>query len=129
MKTEDEDNHVIIKHSDDIFLKKYTSLFQNYHKFRTNTEIEISVYQGAKGFTNQIVPFRQACESIHSTSIFRIVTLTCSDVNTFKLSELDIIDWFISKLACCSMKSRSGKQLIKTTAAMSPVVSYCMMYC
>jgi len=57
MKTEEEDNQGINKHSDDIFLKKCTSLFKNYHKFRTNKEIEIRVYQGAKGFTNQSIPF------------------------------------------------------------------------
>jgi len=95
MKTEEEDNQDIINHSDDNYLQKIAKLFKKVHKFQTNTKIEICVYQGAKEFTNQSIPFRQACESIHSTSEIRIVTLTCSDVNTFKLSEEEIIDWLL----------------------------------
>ncbi len=34
----------------------------------------------------------QACEILYT---FRTVFLTCADVNTFKLTELDIINWLL----------------------------------
>ena len=49
----------------------------------------------AKELGNQLLPFRQACEIIYSKSSFRTVFLTCADVNTFKLTELDIINWLL----------------------------------
>jgi len=57
MRTEEEDNQDINKHSDDIYLQKITKLFKKAHKFQnySNTKIEIHVtlYQGAKEFTYQ----------------------------------------------------------------------------
>ncbi len=73
----------------------YTCLFKKLHKFRTKTEIKIRVYQGAKEFGNQIIPFRLACNIISSTASFEVVHLTTSDVNKHQLSEMDIIDWLL----------------------------------
>ena len=77
------------------YLQSCASQFKKLHKFKTNSTVEIRVYQGGKGFGNQLLPFRQACEIIYSKSSFRTVFLTCADVNTFKLTELDIINWLL----------------------------------
>jgi len=69
------------------YLQSCASQFKKLHKFKTNSTVEIRVYQGGKGFGNQLLPFRQACEIIYSKSSFRTVFLTCADVNTFKLTK------------------------------------------
>ena len=71
------------------------SMFNRIHKFQTNTEIEIRVYQGAKEFGHQWIPFHQALEVIQSTSTIRVVTLDCSEVNKYKLTEMDIVNWLL----------------------------------
>ena len=70
------------------------TMFKRIHKFETNTEIEIRVYQGAVSYGHQWI---QACNIISSTSNIRIVSLNCSEVNKNQLSEMDIINW----LLCC----------------------------
>jgi len=60
-----------------VLIKFYTEQFQKVHKFKTNTNIEIRVYQGGKEFST---PFMQALELIHSTSAIKIVYITSSDV-------------------------------------------------
>lgn len=77
------------------YLQNYARQFKKLHKFKTNSIIEIRVYQGGKGLGNQLVPFNQACDIIYSHSSFRTVYLTCGDVNTFKFTEQDIIDWLL----------------------------------
>ena len=93
MINEKSNSNNITGHDDEAYLRNYTCLFKKLHKFRTNTEIKIRVYQGAKEFGNQIIPFRQACNIISSTASFEVINLTTSDVNKYQLSEMDIIDW------------------------------------
>ena len=71
------------------------TMFKRIHKFETNTEIEIRVYQGAVSYGHQWIPFHQACNIISSTSNIRIVSLNCSEVNKNQLSEMDIINWLL----------------------------------
>ena len=71
------------------------SIFNRIHKFQMNTEIEIRVSQGAKEFVHQWIPFHQALDVIQSTSTFWIVTLNCSEVNKYKLTEMDIVNWLL----------------------------------
>ena len=42
------------------YLQSCASQFKKLHKFKTNSTVEIRVYQGGKEFGNQLLPFRQA---------------------------------------------------------------------
>ncbi len=95
MINEKSNSNNITGHDDEAYLRNYTCLFKKLHKFKTNTEIKIHVYQGAKEFGNQIIPFRLACNIISSTASFEVVYLTTCDVNKYKLSEMDIINWLL----------------------------------
>jgi hypothetical protein len=86
MINEKSNSNNITGHDDEAYLRNYTCLFKKLHKFRTNTEIKIRVYQGAKEFGNQIIPFHQACKIISSTASFKIVHLTTSDVENENFS-------------------------------------------
>ena len=79
MINEKSNSNNITGHDDEAYLRNYTCLFKKLHKFRTNTEIKIHVYQGAKEFGNQIIPFHQACKII---SIFLILS-----------NPIEVIDW------------------------------------
>ena len=89
------DSEDIPQHDFNTYLQNCASQFKKLHKFKANSTIEIRIYQGGKGFGNQLLPFRQACDIIYSMSTFRYVFLTCADVNTFKFTELDIINWLL----------------------------------
>ena len=57
------------------------TIFKRIHKFETNTEIGIRVYQGAVSYRHQWILFHQACNIISSTSNIRIVSLNCCGLN------------------------------------------------
>ena len=95
MASEKSDSEDIPQHDCDTYLQNCVSQFKKLHKFKTNSTIKIHVYQGGSGFGNQLLPFHQACEIIYSKSTIRTVFLTCGDVNAFKFTEKDIIDWLL----------------------------------
>jgi hypothetical protein len=80
---------------DEVVQQNLIRTFKTITKFQTSTEIEIRVYQGSKEFGNQLIPCHQACDIIQTTSTIRICTLDCSEVNDFKLTEDDIINWLL----------------------------------
>jgi len=87
MKCETSDRKDPREDNDEEEQQNLISMFKRIHKFQTNTEIEIRVYQGAVSYGNQWIPFHQALSTIRSTSTIRIVSLDCRDVNDNKLSE------------------------------------------
>lgn len=93
MSSEKPNTQSLTEHDNEAYLQNCTSIFKKSHKFMTNTEIEIRVYQGAKEFGHQLIPFTQALKTIYSTSVFNIVYLTCSDINKHQMTEMEIIDW------------------------------------
>ena len=95
MKTRTSERQDPNKDDNEAEQQNLVSIFNRIHKFQMNTEIEIRVYQGAKEFGHQWIPFHQALEDIQSTSTFRIVPLNCSEVNKYKLTEMDIVNWLL----------------------------------
>ena len=93
MKCETSDRKDPREDNDEEEQQNLISMFKRIHKFQTNTEIEIRVYQGAVSYGNQWIPFHQALSTIRSTSTIRIVSLDCREVNDNKLSEMDMINW------------------------------------
>jgi len=85
------DSEDIPQHDSNTYLQNCASQFKKLHKFKTNSIIEFRIYQGGKGFGNQLLPFHQTCDIIYSMSTFRYVFFTCADVKLFKFTELDII--------------------------------------
>ena len=62
------DSEDIPQHDFYTYLQNCASQFKKLHKFKTNSTIEIRIYQGGKGFGNQMLPFHQACDIIYSMS-------------------------------------------------------------
>jgi hypothetical protein len=71
--------------------------FNRLTKFQTCTEIEIRIYQGAKEFGHQYIPFHQDCDIVHSSSIIRTVSLSYSEVKDYKMDEDDIIIGYLKE--------------------------------
>jgi len=95
MKNETSNRQDHKEDDDEVVQQNLIRTFKRITKFQTSTEIEIRVYQGSKEFGNQLIPFHQACDIIQTTSTIRICTLDCSEVNDFKLTEDDIINWLL----------------------------------
>jgi len=95
MKNETSNRQDHKEDDDEVVQQNLIRTFKIITKFQTSTEIEIRVYQGSKEFGNQLIPFHQACDIIQTTSTIRICTLDCSEVNDFKLTEDDIINWLL----------------------------------
>ena len=98
MKNETSDRQGPKEDVDEVVQQNLIRTFKRISKFQTCTEIEIRVYQGSKGFGNQLIPFHQACDIIQTISTIRIYTLDCSEVNDFKLTEDDIINWLLASI-------------------------------
>jgi hypothetical protein len=88
MKSETSDRKDPKKDVEEVEQQNLIRTFKRLTKFQTCTEIEICIYQGAK-------EFHQACDIVHSSSIIRTVSLSCSEVKDYKLTEDNIINWLL----------------------------------
>jgi hypothetical protein len=95
MKSETSDRQDPKEVVDEVEQQNLIRTFNRLTKFQTCTEIEIRIYQGAKEFGHQYIPFHQACDVVHSSSIIRTVSLSCSEVKDYKMDEDDIINWLL----------------------------------
>ena len=61
MKNETSDRQGPKEDVGEVVQQNLIRTFKRITKFQTSTEIDIRVYQGSKGFGNQLIPFHQAC--------------------------------------------------------------------
>ena len=66
MKNETSDRQGPKEDVDEVVQQNLIRTFKRITKFQTRTEIDIRVYQGSKGFGNQLIPFHQACDIIQT---------------------------------------------------------------
>jgi hypothetical protein len=95
LKSETSDTKDPKKDVEEVEQQNLIRTFKRLTKFQTCTEIEICIYQGAKEFGHQCIPFHQACDIVHSSSIIRTVSLSCSEVKDYKLTEDYIMNWLL----------------------------------